>query len=319
MEFNMAIPNISKQRKFLSKLLTFWIPIKSYRRAFRGIIQFGIQNYFNVLKSDKNTKFPHELAIGAIMKNEGPYLKEWLDFHILVGVTKFYLYDNDSTDDTVEILKPYIKRGIVEYNYWPGKAMQMPAYQDIIKKHSYDTRWLALIDLDEFLVPVVHDTVPEFLHTLPDGFAQLVVTWVMYGSSGHVHKPDGLVMENFKHHAAKTWGVKSIINPRLLVGYKNLHANFIAGWTIDNNGKKLGYINQTKNPPAYNKLRCNHYYTKSFDEYVARLNRGSATTETTQSYRNVEKFKEYDRNEVYDDVMDRFIEKLHALNKGSAK
>ena len=164
--------------------------------------------------------------------------------------------------------------------------------------------------MDEFLVPVEHDTVPEFLHTLPYGFAQLVVTWVIYGSSGHVHKPDGLVIENFKHHAAKTWGVKSIINPRLLVGYTNLHANFIAGWTIDNNGKKLGYINQTKNPPAYNKLRLNHYYTKSYDEYIARLNRGSATTQTTTSYRNAEKFKEYDRNEIYDTVMDRFIEKL---------
>ena len=306
----MALPKISNQRKLLSKLLTFWIPIKSYRRALRGILQFGVKNYFNVLNQDKKTHFPNELAIGAIMKNEGPYLKEWLDFHILVGVTKFYLYDNESNDDTVKILQPYIKKGIVEYTYWPGRAMQMPAYHDIINKHSLDTRWLALIDLDEFLVPVVNDTVPEFLHTLPAGFAQLVVSWVIYGSSGHKTKPKGLVIENFKHHASKTWGVKSIINPRLLVGYTNLHANFIAGWTIDNNGKKLGYINQTKNPPAYNKLRCNHYYTKSYDEYIARLNRGSATTETTQSYRGPEKFKQYDRNEIYDDVMDKFIKKL---------
>ena len=131
----MALPEISKQRKRLSKLLTFWIPIKSYRRAFRGIIQLGIKKYFDVLSNDKNTKFENELAIGAIMKNEGPYLKEWLDFHILVGVTKFYLYDNESTDETKEILKPYIKSGIVEYNYWPGKAMQMAAYFDILDKH----------------------------------------------------------------------------------------------------------------------------------------------------------------------------------------
>ena len=315
----MALPIISKQRKFISKLLTFWIPFKAYRRAFRGILQLGVKKYFTVIKSDKNTHFENEIAIGAIMKDEGPYLKEWLDFHILVGINKFFLYDNGSTDNTTEILKPYIERGIVEYNYWPGKARQMPAYLDIFDKHTYDTRWLALIDLDEFLVPVTCDTVPEFLHTLPQNFAQLVVTWVIYGSSGHVHKPNGLIMENFKHHAKKTWGVKSIINPRLLVGYRNLHANFIAGWTIDNNGKKLGRINQTHNPPPYNKLRLNHYYTKSYDEYIARLNRGSATTQTTQSYRSAEKFKEYDRNEVYDDVMDRFIEKMHAMNSDSGK
>lgn len=306
----MALPKISKQRKFISVLLTFWIPMPSYRRAFRGIIQFGIKNYFNVIRQDRKTKFENEIAIGAIMKNEGPYLKEWLDFHILVGVTKFYLYDNDSTDNSRKILEPYIKSGIVEYTFYPGTAMQHSAYDDIIQKHSYDTRWLALIDLDEFLVPVVNDTIPEFLNSIKTTFSQLVCTWVTYGSSGHIHKPDGLVIENYKYRAKKTFGVKSIVNPRLLIKYKNLHHNFIAGWTIDNNGKKLGHIDQTNNPPAYNKLRLNHYYTKSYDEYIARLNRGSATKQSTQSYRGVEKFKYYDRNEVYDDVMDRFIEKL---------
>ncbi len=303
----MALPIISKWRKFYSTALTFWIPVKSYRRAFRGILQFGVRKYFNIIKNDRITKFENEIAIGAIMKDEGPYLKEWLDFHILVGIKKFFLYDNESTDNTTEILKPYIKRGIVEYHYFPGKRMQHPAYMDIINNHSNDTRWLALIDLDEFLVPVNHDTVAEFLHTMPDNFAQLVVTWVMYGSSGHVHKPDGLLMENYKWHAEKQSGIKSIINPRLLIEYHSLHANFIAGWTIDNNGRKLGRIDQTNNPPPYNNLRLNHYYTKSYDEYIARQARGTATSQSA-AYRGPDKFKKFDKNEVYDNIMDKWIE-----------
>ncbi len=303
----MALPIISKWRKFYSTALTFWIPVKSYRRAFRGILQFGVRKYFNIIKNDRITKFENEIAIGAIMKDEGPYLKEWLDFHILVGIKKFFLYDNESTDNTTEILKPYIKRGIVEYHYFPGKRMQHPAYMDIINNHSTDTRWLALIDLDEFLVPVNHDTVAEFLHTMPDNFAQLVVTWVMYGSSGHVHKPDGLLIENYKWHAEKQSGIKSIINPRLLIEYHSLHANFIAGWTIDNNGHKLGRINQSYAPPPYNNLRLNHYYTKSYDEYIARQARGTATSQSA-SYRGPDKFKKFDKNEVYDDIMDKWIE-----------
>ena len=303
----MALPIISKWRKFYSTALTFWIPVKSYRRAFRGILQFGVRKYFNIIKNDRITKFENEIAIGAIMKDEGPYLKEWLDFHILVGIKKFFLYDNESTDNTTEILKPYIKRGIVEYHYFPGKRMQHPAYMDIINNHSNDTRWLALIDLDEFLVPVNHDTVSEFLHTMPDNFAQLVVTWVMYGSSGHIHKPDGLLIENYKWHAEKQSGIKSIINPRLLIEYHSLHANFIAGWTIDNNGRKLGRIDQTNNPPPYNNLRLNHYYTKSYDEYIARQARGTATSQSA-AYRGPDKFKKFDKNEVYDNIMDKWIE-----------
>ena len=129
----MALPQISKWRKFYSTALTFWIPFKAYRRALRGILQLGVRKYFRVLRNDKKTKFKYELAIGAITKNEGPYIKEWIDYHILVGVQKFYIYDNESTDDTAKILKPYIKKGIVEYVYFPGTRMQNAAFIDIIK------------------------------------------------------------------------------------------------------------------------------------------------------------------------------------------
>lgn len=307
----MTLPIISKKQKQMSSLLTFWIPIKSYRRALRGILQLGVRKYFRTLKSDRTTKFAHELAIGAIMKDEGPYLKEWLDFHILVGVDKFYLYDNDSTDNTREILEPYIKRGIVEYTWFPGTRMQAPAYIDILNRHANDTRWLALIDLDEFLVPVENKTIPEFLHTLPGNWAQLIVTWVMYGSGGHTKKQDGLVMENYKYHAGDTKlsGIKAIVNPRLFLEYRSPHANLIGGFTIDNNGKKLGRIDQTNNPPPFNKLRCNHYYTKSYEDYIEKYNRGASGCANTE-YRNAEKFKLYDRNEVYDPIMDKYIKIL---------
>ena len=305
----MVLSKISKTRKIVSQILTFWIPFKSYRRAFRGMLQFGLIKRWRVLRNDKIKHFENELAIGAIMKDEGPYLKEWLDFHILVGVTKFYLYDNGSTDNTTEILKPYIKHGIVEYHYFPGQRMQLPAYLDIINNHSNDTRWLALIDLDEFLVPVNHETIPEFLHTLPQGFAQLIVTWVIYGSSGHKTKPNGLLIENYKQRAKNTFGIKSIVNPRLLVEYRCVHQNMVAGWTIDNNGKKLGRTHQSTNPPAYNNLRLNHYYTKSYEEYVAKSKRGTASGQNI-AYRSIEKFKMYDRNEVHDDIMDKYIEKV---------
>ena len=56
---------------------------------------------------DKNL-FPYNLAVAAIFKDEAPYLREWLDYHLLAGVEHFYLYNNDSTDDYAEMLKPYV-------------------------------------------------------------------------------------------------------------------------------------------------------------------------------------------------------------------
>ena len=85
--------------------------------------------------SKEPKKFKYSLAISAIMKNEGAYLDEWIKYHICAGVEKFYLYDNESSDNTHEILEPYIKSGIVELKYFPGKTKQLAAYRDAIKNH----------------------------------------------------------------------------------------------------------------------------------------------------------------------------------------
>lgn len=301
----------SKFRKIISVLLTFWIPIKSYRRAFRGIIQLGINKYFKILKQNAKTKFKNELAIGAIMKNEGPYLKEWLDFHILIGIKKFYLYDNESTDNTTKILKPYIAQGIVEYHFIPGKGMQYPAYTEIVQQHANDCRWIAFIDLDEFIFPVHHKNIINYLHTLPKNFALLVVSWVLYGSSNHEKKQKGLIIENYKYHRKNPSGVKSIVNPRLIVDVR-VHIHHVAGFIIDGNGKKLGKIDQDNNPPPTDKIRINHYVTKSKQEFEQRIKRGGGVHGPDSNYikKKQQKFIWYNSDNVYDNIMDKYIKQL---------
>ena len=68
------------------------------------------------------------LSVVAIMKNECAYMNEWIDYHKLVGVERFYLSDNESDDNTCEILKPYIQDGTVVYKFVKGIAKQNFAY-----------------------------------------------------------------------------------------------------------------------------------------------------------------------------------------------
>ena len=308
----MFLNEVNRKKEIFATLCTFWIPIKKYRKAARGIIMLGVRKYFNTIKTDKTTKFDCDLAVVSIMKNEGQYLKEWLDFHILVGVNKFYLYDNESDDNTKEVLKPYIERGIVEYTYWPGKAQQMISYKDAVDRHSNDVRWMAFIDLDEFVFPVKYHNIVDFLMSLPR-FEALILGWMIYGSSGKLKKEDGLVIERFKHHADKTWGVKSIVNPRMMVKMTNPHTFFVAGFTIDENGRKLGFIDQTNNPPSCDLIRCNHYVTKSYEEFISRCSKGDACSSNIKDspkFKAQQRFDIHNRNEIYDDIMDKFIEKL---------
>ena len=108
--------------KALAEIIAGVIPHKMTRNRWRGLLRYGL---FKAIRLKYQMKHDHTspqyyLAICAIAKNEGPYFKEWIEWHLNHGVDKFYIYDNESTDDTKSILEPYIKRGIVDYKYWPA-------------------------------------------------------------------------------------------------------------------------------------------------------------------------------------------------------
>ena len=103
--------------KALAEIIAGVIPHKMTRNRWRGILRYGLWNAIKLkwrLKRDKSTP-QYYLAVCAIAKNEGPYFQEWIEWHRKQGVEKFYIYDNESTDCTKEVLKPYIESGLVEY------------------------------------------------------------------------------------------------------------------------------------------------------------------------------------------------------------
>ena len=150
--------------KVLAEIIAGIIPCKMERNRWRGIFRYGIRNAIKLkyrLKHDR-TSPKHYLSVCAIAKNEGSYFKEWIEWHRKQGVEKFYIYDNESADCTKEVLQPYIESGLVEYTYFPGQKRQLAAYDDCFERHRLDTRWLAIIDLDEFIVPMKDNTIPDF-------------------------------------------------------------------------------------------------------------------------------------------------------------
>ena len=86
--------------------------------------------------------FLHDLAIVAIMKNEAPYVKEWLDYHLLAGVNHFFIYDNQDDDEQKKILEPYISAGLVTHIPYPGKARQYEAYNDAVQNYRFFCRYM---------------------------------------------------------------------------------------------------------------------------------------------------------------------------------
>ena len=131
--------------------------------------------------------FRYNLAVVAIFKDEARYLKEWLDYHLLAGVEHFYLYNNDSSDDFAQVLAPYVDAKLVTLKAWSGKLQMYPAYDDAIENYRFDCRYMAFIDLDEFIFPKTNRSVAEVVEEIFSRYpnaAALGVNWQCFGSNG---------------------------------------------------------------------------------------------------------------------------------------
>src|ERR1035437_6111369 len=91
------------------------------------------------------------IAACLCFRDSAAYLHEWLLFHRVQGITRFYLYDNDSADDYLPVLAPWLRDGSVRLRKWPGLAQQRPMFDDCLARADADVEWLAFIDDDEFL------------------------------------------------------------------------------------------------------------------------------------------------------------------------
>ncbi len=90
-----------------------YIGIKFLRKRFKIIFyDFFIKImllFYNIKKVKEDKKY--YISICSIFKNEAKYFEEWLEYHLMIGVDHFYLYNNFSEDNYYEILEKYIKSG----------------------------------------------------------------------------------------------------------------------------------------------------------------------------------------------------------------
>jgi Glycosyltransferase family 92 len=259
------------------------------------------------------TRPPIDLAICAIFRDEARYLAEWVAFHRLQGATRFYLYDNLSTDDWEAAIGEEIASGIVEATSWPHVPGQLEAYDDCLVRHRNHARWIAFLDIDEFLFSPTGRRVTDILHDF-DTHPGVLVNWRMYGTNGRTSPPDGLVIESYPMRAADNYFAnaltKSIVYPRMALGCRpdTVHYFRLRGNPVGEDGHPA--LKQTREPPTADLLRINHYYAKSDVEFERKSLRPNARDGVV-----IERFP-MPPAEVHDDSIRSYGEKVKAILPG---
>jgi len=216
---------------------------------------------------------PHYLTICALFHNEAQWLEEWIEYHLLVGVDHFVLYDFNSTDNWREVLQPYVEEGVVDIVQPIIPRLQKPqssVYRECTRRFLDRSVWIAYIDINEFLCPVSADNIKDILPEF-EKYGGVVVNWRCFGTSG-VEKltADELMIEKLTWAAPRdgfySRGHKTIAQPRRLKsgwGYHNFE--YLPPYhAVNTDGKKVRSTSWWRIPSLCdNKIVINHYYTRT--------------------------------------------------------
>lgn len=259
----------------------------------------------------------YDLSIVAIAKDEGLYINEWIAFNKAVGVDHIYLYDNDSTDGLREKISSYVDEGYVSYHLIRGKKRQCDAYNEAIDKYKYESKYMIFIDVDEFVFPVSDQ---ERLVDVIDNYFKdnkqiggLSINWLLFGSSGKEQYDDDLVIERFTKRAKYEFDAnkqyKVVVDPRKCFSFICPHyPMYLVGYyMVSDDGAKL---KTDRFSSEYKTLRCNHYFTKSFEEFSIKRNRGMADR---NQIRDMSDFERHDKNDEDDYEILRYLSDVKKL------
>mgnify|MGYP005848941859 CR=1 FL=1 len=245
-------------------------------------------DFFRLPSSPKREGQRDGLAIVAIVKDEASYLEEWIEFHSMLGARSFFIYDNGSSDETAELLDRNTWQADVKRIDWVSfdgiNGTQSFAYSHALANYGVDYRWMAFIDVDEFLFPLkdanLENTLSRF-HHLPG----LSVPWFNFGFNGHISRPDGLVIENYTERATfpPAENQKSLLRYKSIVDPNEVTAGGSHFFAFKEHGTRLfnelgesvpAWQSRKRGFPVSEHIRLNHYFTRSEEELTSKLMKG---------------------------------------------
>jgi hypothetical protein len=244
------------------------------------------------------------------MKNEGPYILEWIAHNLACGFDRFIIVTNDCDDGTDRILDrlehliplkhlPNPKMIIRDRGNWHIMALRYASLLNFYR----DAGWIYFTDVDEFLNIHVGAGTLQDLHDAADGFDVISFTSMPFGSNGVLHFSDTPIVSQFTTQSkdytsgADTGDVtdnaiKTMFRNEIRFDVRRNHRprrkdfsttgkRWIDGsgrafsdeWT-DGKAKSIAPIGST------DLAQFNHYAIRSAEAFLIKVARGDAVTQT---------------------------------------
>jgi len=238
-------------------------------------------------------------CIVTTMKNEGPFIMEWIAYHRAIGVDDFLIYTNDCTDGTDTMLEMLQRKGICQHRDNPFRTMDMPPQHAALQAAETEpliqnSGWAICMDVDEFIDVKIGDGTLSALYAAMGEANMIALTWRLFGNCDVHAYEDRFLIEQFvtcapeivrKPHQA--WGFKTLF--RNIDIYKKLGVHRPKGlvpdlWDqvhwLNGSGKPMPremFRNGWRSTMAtygYDWVQLNHYAVRSAESFLVKRDRG---------------------------------------------
>lgn len=240
--------------------------------------------------AEMNSRFEQEesfidykyfLSMVTIVRDENDYLAEWIRYHIEeMGFDHFYIYDNESSVPVEKFLQSidfkYLdKLTIIDWK--TSNQSQEDSHNDFLENFRNETRWFIGMDPDEYItLKNSGQTLIDFLKAHLN-CATIKCLWKHYNANGHETKTDEPDMVRFTQETDwEDWkhGGKKFAQSNRIGGFYS-YVPVPKEYTIN-----LDYENEE----VQDFFQLNHYYTRSYEEWVQKIKRGSSNPNFRRKY-----------------------------------
>ena len=283
-------------------------------------------NINNLSNNFTNIEYDIKVCVCTLGKQENRYIREFVSHYEKYGIDKIYLYDNNDINGErfEEVINDYISKGFVEILNWRGRLYQISNIMvDCYTRNKKNYDWLIFYELDEFIHLSNYTNVKPFLKQPKFEKCQLIyLNSICHTDNNKLYYENKSLSERFPErapmtkHGGKYLVIKSIVRGNITnIGFNNVHLfnskliNCNGYGNRDKFDKSVSYLSTE---PDYTTYYVDHYYSKSTEEFINKLNRGDAFSTSTEYYlHRVEKY--FNQSEMTKEKID-MIEKGTGLN-----
>lgn len=297
-----------------------------YERLFTLFIRHNFSKIYEVeyqLVEMEWKKKNAKIMLCCIGRQENAYIREFVSYYKLLGVTNICLYDNNRTgeENFRDAIGDFVDSGFVilkDYRDKPAPC-QVNAYNECYQEYKNEYDWFMYFDIDEFMFLNQDPTIGSYLARREfDEFDMIHVNWLLFGDGGHVRNDGRGLLQRITqpldinqatdYKFPDNFHTKVIVRGGLdnMVWTTNPHSPEITGEACNGTGIKMENPNSPFTPYDYRLAGLRHFTTKTAEEFAAKVKRGFCDTNTRKAESLIQLF--FQRNEPTQEKVDIFRE-----------